>query len=182
MERVDLHSKYEKYNSATRFLLASLKLHPKIIDYSTLKELGFISLFLYDKTGVDVEYFPNSLLMIFNPSVSFFEEKWDDFTGVVKEYPNFIKIIDYSGLIFGVWMKVKDENFGKNLRYNFKLGKYSEFPIPYIAYLNEFEKKICMLDEKYRKTLEIKLGLDEDQLIDCELFDVPLKESYIFKL
>lgn len=182
MDRISIHEKYKKYNSATQFLLGSLKLHPRIINYETLRELGLISIFLYDKTGVDVEYFPNSLLIVLNPSVSFHEEKWEDFINIIKEYPNFIKIIDYGGLIYGIWMSIIEKEFGKNLRYHFKLGKFSHFNPKYLPYLNEFEKKICSLDEGYRKKLEVKLGLDEDELIDCELYDIPLKESYIFRL
>ena len=179
--RIDIHSKYKKYNSATDFLLPSLKLNPIMMDYEKkLKKLGFINLFLYDETEGKKEFYPDSLLLIFNPSVSFKEEHWNNFLEVMKAYP-VIEYIDYGYYIYGFWIKIH-EDFKKNLRYYFKLGKFSQFPSKLHPFMREDVKKICKLDDGYRKNLEKKLGYNEGDFIGTELYDIPDKSSYTFKL
>lgn len=181
---MNLHNKYKpngKFSLASRFLLPSLKLHTRL-NWHTLEIMGFVGIFLYDETEGKTKYYKNSLLIIFQPSVSFKEEHWKMFENVIKNnYPSLLEYIQYDEFVYGFWMKIGEE-FGKNLRYYFKLGRYSEFPANYAnKYLNEYEKNVCKKDENLQKTIEEKLGLTEGQLNNCELESIEEKTNYIFK-
>ena len=66
-ERVDLFQYYRKngkHSLASLYLLPSLMLDPKLTDWETLNKMGYLSIFLYDKTEGFAEYYPNSLLMV----------------------------------------------------------------------------------------------------------------------
>lgn len=182
-ERVDLFEYYKKsgkFSYTSRFLLPSIDLNEKISDYELLRRMGMINIFLYDKTEGFAEYHPNSLLLIFNPSVSFYEEHWEDFSNLIKSYPNFICENYYDYCIYGYWMRIHNK-FGDRLRYLVKLGKFSLFPKNYVTFLHENEQKICNRDYNFQKRLEIRLGLKEGSLDDKELASIPDKEEYTFK-
>lgn len=182
-ERVDLFQYYKvdgKHTIASKFLLPSLMLDPALTNWETLNKMGYLSIFLYDKTEGFTEYYPNSLLMIYNPSISFYEENWDNFSTLMKTYKNFICENYYDKYVYGFWFKI-NPNFGNNLRLLFKQGKYSEFSKNYLVYLAELQQKICKKDKNYQKALEIKLGLEEGDLNNCELESIADRESYIFK-
>lgn len=179
-DRVNLHEYYAKYNLASKFLLPSLLLDDRIVSFDKLKLLGFIGVFLYDETEGNVRYFPNSLLIILNPSVSFKELHWESVLELFKKYPNFIEYIEYDEYIYGIWFKIHDK-FGNNLRNLFKLGKYSEFPASYIMFLTENAKKVCKQDAGLQKEKEKELGLEEGDLNGAELASIPNREDYVFK-
>lgn len=181
-ERIDLFEYYKKdgkHSLASLFLLPSLALNPKLTNWENLKKCGYLSIFLYDNTIGFAEYYPNSLLIIFNPSKSFKEEYWEEFSNVMKGYSNFICENYYDEHVYGYWMKI-NPYFGHDLRFYFKQGKYSMFPQKYIGHLAENEQKICRKDLKYQRYLENKLGLEEGELDDQELGSKPEKEEYTF--
>lgn len=182
-ERVDLFQYYRKngkHSLASLYLLPSLMLDPKLTNWETLNKMGYLSLFLYDKTEGFAEYYPNSLLMVYNPSVSFYENHWEDFSKLMKTYNNFICENYYDKYVYAFWFKINPV-FGQDLRLLFKQGKYSQFPKNYIAYLSELQQKICKKDIKYREYLENKLGLLEDTLENCELETKEDLENLNFK-
>jgi hypothetical protein len=185
MEREDLHKIYNpegKFNSASKFLLPSLKLHTRL-DWQNLKLMGFVGVFIYDYTENKVKYYKNSLLLIFNPSKTFKETHWNNFSKVIKSYPNLLEYIEYSTYVYGFWMKIGgvSEDFGVNLRYLFKQGKFSEFPTVYVEkYLEGAEQKVCKKDENYQYGLEKNLLLEHGDLNGMELESIPDRETYIF--
>lgn len=179
-ERINLHAlKKEKgYNSVSRFLLPSIMLNPSLTDFNALHYMGYLDAYLYDMTKGKRQYFPNSLLLCFNPSISFFNNGWEDFEKTMKDYPNFIEIIEYNDYIYGLWFKINEERFGKNLRYFYKRGFFSAFPKQYITFLNDTEKKICTRDKTYQYGLEKRCGLEKGDLEGVELGTLPEKEEY----
>jgi len=182
-ERVDLFQYYRadgKFSSASLFLLPSVDLSPKITDFQSLKKIGFLNIYLYDETEGFIGHYPDSLLLIFNPSVSINEDYWESFETILKSYNNFICVNYYDYCIYGVWMKISDK-FNKNLRFLFEIGKFSKFGNNYISFLGNFEQNICKQDEEYRLKLEKRLGLKEGYLIGRELASIPDKPSYTFK-
>lgn len=182
-ERVDLFEYYKKngkFSSTTRFMLSSLNLPANVFGYALLHRMGMVNIFLYDKTQGFAEYYENSLLLIFNPSVSFYENNWQQFSKLVKSYPNFICENYYDYCIYGYWIRI-DKNFGNELRYLLKQGKFSSFPKNYLQHLPENEQKICRKDLKYQRYLEDKLGLEEGELDDKELASIPDREEYTFQ-
>lgn len=182
IERRDIHYMHKDgFNSCSIWLLPSILLNPKITDWQTLNRLGFINCYLYNKTNIGVVYHPNSILIILNPSYSFFEEDWESFKTVIEEYKNYLEFVDFGNLIFGFWMSISPQ-FLPNLRYYYKLGQFSMFPKTIIPYLNEREKKIVLQDELYRKKLEFDLGLPEDELLNKELASKPERTEYEFTL
>ena len=182
IERVDLHHLHKDgYSSCSIWLLPSVLLNPKITDWQILNKLGFVNCYLYNKVEGMKEYHKDGILIILNPSYSFYQEDWQSFRGVIEEYKNFIEFIDFGNLIFGFWMGISPQ-FLPNVRYYYKLGKFSLINPKYISYLNEREKKIVLQDELYRKKLEFDLGLEEDELLGEELASKPSPEEYIFKL
>jgi hypothetical protein len=181
--RVDLHKLLKpegKYSSCTKFMLYSAKLPASIISYDTLKRLGFIDVFLYDETEGNQSYYKDCILLVFNPSVSFWEGDYGKLKDLMKSRPNFLKEIEYGYCVGGFWLKIGEE-FGKNLRWYYKKGLYSQFPKRYIDSLNDTEKRICSMDENYRVGLEKKLGVDEGGLEGIELASIPERKDYTFK-
>lgn len=182
-ERVDLFEYYKKdgkHSLASLYLLPSLMLNPKITDWDNLKRFGYLNLFLYDKTEGFAKYYPNSLLIIMNPSKSFRYEHWEDFSNIMKSYNNFICENYYDDYVYGYWMKI-NAIFGQDLRILFKQGKYSEFPKNYLTFLSENQKKVCNKDKTYQKNLEIRLGLKDGELDNCELDSKDSVENYTFR-
>jgi len=179
--RIDIHSKYKKYNSATDFLLPALDFDKKVISYDTLRELGFIGIFLFDKTENRKEFYPNCLLIVLNPSISFYKSHWDKFLDVMKE-KIVEEYIEYSYCLYGFWVRIP-KKYGSNLRGLFRKGKFSKFPANLHPHLRENDiRKICKLDAEYRKQLEKKLGYEEGDFIGMELAAIPQEESYVFTL
>lgn len=181
---MNLHQKYKpngKFSLTSRFLLPSLKLDTRF-DWNTLEVMGLVNVFLYDETEGKNKYYKNSLLLIFQPSVSFKTEHWDMFEKVIKtSYPTLVEYIVYEEYVYGFWMKIGEE-FGENLRYSFKLGKYSQFSKNYVNnYLDKNCQKICNKDKEYQKKLEESLLLYEGMLDNCELASIEDKKNYIFK-
>lgn len=180
-ERINLFEYYRtdgKYSSATLFLLPSVKLSTRLTDYEALKRVGFVNLMLYDETEGFQEFYKDSLLLLFNPSINFKNQYWEEFVNVMKNYPNFITLNDYGYLCYGIWMKM----YFPEVKTLFKLGKYSKFPPQYVKLLDDREQKICKMDANYRYGLEKSLLLDEGFLENIELSDIPTKESYTFKM
>lgn len=178
-ERVSLHEYYPKYSSCTYYLLPAIQLTHSLTQADTLKKLGFIGCFLIDKTEGNKEVYENGVLLIFNPSISFLENNWDKFFYAMSTYKNLVNVIRYDEYVYGFWFTIAPE-LG-NVKTLFKRGQFSKFPQKLIVDLqNEKRKKICLKDKNYQKDLEIKLGLDEGQLDDEELDEIPSKDSYTF--
>lgn len=182
-ERIDIFDYYPPKRSslATLFLLGSIKLSPLLTNFTTLEHMGFVNLFLYDETEGNIEYYEDGILLVFNPSVSFFVQNWSNFELAMKEYKNFITVVKYDYCLYGVWFKIHKEFSQGNLRYLFKKGEYSKFPKNYATYLIGDCEKIVKQEEDYRIKLEKRLGLEDGELIGKELASVPEKESYTFK-
>lgn len=180
MNRKDLSIlRKDGWSSASRFLLPSILLSPRLTNFDVLKKMGFINLFLYDETEGKQKFYKDSVGLLFNPSYSFFENDWNEFIEMMQSYKNLIEIVDYGDLVFLLWFRISHP-FLPNLRYNFKLGKFSQFPKNYLAYLNDTERRVCLMDDNYRIGLEKSLGLEEGDLEGVELASVPDKESYVF--
>lgn len=182
-ERVDLFQYYRKNGKnclSSLFLLPSLMLNPNITDYQSLQRMGFLMIALYDETEGFARYYKNSLMIVYNPSVSFKAEYWDKFSEIMKNYSNFICENYYDDYVYGYWFKINPA-FGENLRLLFKQGKYSEFPKNYLQLLPDTQQRICKKDKNYQKGLELKLGLEDGELEGCELESIADKESYTFK-
>lgn len=178
--RIDIHNKYKKWSPASRFLLPSILLSPKLTNFETLVKMGFVTIILYDETKEKTKFHKDSIGLLFNPSYSFWENNWTEFVKTMQSYENLIEIVDYGNLIFLLWFKI-NPLFSQNLRYNFKQGKFSSFPKNYLQYLPENEQKICRKDLKYQKYLENKLGLEEGELNGKELASIPDREEYTFQ-
>ena len=177
-ERVSLHEYYPKYSSCTYYLLPAIQLTHSLTQADTLKKLGFIGCFLIDKTEGNREVYENGVLLIFNPSISFLENNWDKFIYAMSTYKNLSDIIRYDEYVYGFWFAIIPE-FG-NVKTLFKKGQFSKFPQKLIVYLHDKRKKICLKDKDYQKALEIRLGLNEGQLDDAELDEIPSPDSYTF--
>lgn len=179
IKRNDIHYLNKNgYNSCTGFLLPSILLNPKLTDWLSLKKFGFINCYLYDETSTKQKFYTNSLLIILNPSISFYKNDWGLFEQVLKNYPNFITTVDYDNFIIGVWFRIHPDF--KDVKTLFKRGQFSKFPEKLIAYLPDKQKKICLKDKIYQKALENKLGLIEGHLDDMELCSKPEPDSYTF--
>lgn len=182
-ERIDVFDYYppKRGSLATLFLLGSVKLSPSLTSFTMLERMGFVNLFLYDETEGNIEYYEDGILLIFNPSVSFYTENWNIFVQTMEEYKNFISVVKYDYCLYGFWFKIHNEFSQGNLKYLFKKGEYSKFPKNYTEYLIGDCKKIVKQEEEYRFKLEKKLGLEEGELIGKELASIASKESYTFK-
>lgn len=182
-QRKDIHYLHKNgYSSCTFFLMPSILLSPNLTNWQTLHKLGFVNCYLYNETGIGEVYYPNSLLIILNPSYSFYQNDWLLFDETLRSYKNFITIIDFKKLIFGAWFKIDEVKFGKNLRYLYKKGHFSAFPLKYIQYLNEKEKKICSMNIEYRNQFAESLGYEGSDFEGIELASKPEPENYTFKM
>lgn len=183
MERVDIHKKYKPngyYSDCSRFMLASVKFPDELISWENLLHVGFVGCFLIDETEGQERFIKNSILTIYNPSISFYNENWVNLLELLKTRPNFVKYIDYNNLIFGTWHSI-DPKFGKNLRFFYRKGFFSEFPASYLPHIkNSKEALICKKDKEYQKIMENKLGLSEGEMDNMELASIP--EDYTFKM
>lgn len=183
--RIDLFKKRKsnRYSKATVYLLPSLLLPSTLIDYEEhLHQMGFENVYLLDKTDGKTLFHKSALLLIFNPSYSFFNEKWQFTEQLFKKRSNFIELIDYKegSLVFGIWMRTHP-SFGNNLRWYFRKGFYSQFPRNYIEKIKEDSaKRICLKDPNYQRGMELKLGLSEGELDGIELDSLVEKEEYTF--
>ena len=181
-ERIDIgYLRKDGWSLASRFLMPSILLSPKVTDFNSLKRMGFVNIFLYDYTEGQQQYYKNSILLIFQPSYSFYNESWEEFYETMASYKNFVKFIDYKGMRYGFWYSISP-TFGNNLRWLFKKGFYSEFPKNYLPYLNETERKISLRDSHYQRGMEMKLGLEEGDLDGVELASLADKEDYCIDL
>lgn len=177
-ERKNLqYLKGAEYNSCTNFLLYSIRLNEKIISYNTLKKLGFINCYLYNKTGKGVVYHKDSLALLFNPGKSFYEETWDEFVEYAKTCNNLIEIVELDYCVILLWFKIFPE-YLPNLRQNYKAGFFSRFKRNYSRHLNPRERAICERSRELQMKLEISLGLEENELDGIELATKPEKEDY----
>lgn len=180
----NLHEVLKKngeYNSCTRMLLPSIMLPIPQFSLEGMKILGFINCYLIDKTEGMKNFHKDGILLLFCPSVSFFEERWEFFIQLVKGRSNFIELIEYNDYLFGIWMGV-DKKYLPNLRWYYRKGFYSEFPKNLIPFLPEKEAKIVKRDELYQRSIEISLGLEEGELNNVELKSIPEPEEYTINL
>ena len=183
-QRVDLHKILRpngKYNSCTSFLLPSIGLKVPEFSLNGLQVLGFVNTYLHNYTKGYENYKKDCLLLLFNPSISFFEEKWQFFEELIKRKENFKEIIEFDYCIFGIWLGIENKHL-PNLRWYYKKGFYSHFPKSMHSILLDEYGKIVKVDEVYRRSVEKKLGLEEDSLIGVELASIPEKEEYCLDL
>jgi len=165
----------------TRMLLPGIMFSSNDLSIDRLNLMGYVGLYLED--GVNNKKHPQCVLLIFQTSEELIENgKWSLFVEVLKMRDNLIDIIEYGERIFGFWYRIDTDRFGDRLIYWYSKGKYSKFPMNYIKYLGNYEKRIAYKDKKLQKQLEELYNVDEGILDEVELERVPYEWEKVFKI
>jgi hypothetical protein len=182
-KKVNLHSL--RYNLATKYLINTLDINSKGVTFKLLKELGFINAYLIDM-GYDHKV-SDTLTLVFSIPSSFKDNFFNFIKELEKDVPNYLLHYEIDINTYGVLFKIA-EKF-KPIIPLFLEGKYSKFGKGYadffketsqgkINYLSQY--KIILKDKDYQYALENKIGLEEGELDNSELDDIPQEKDYIF--
>jgi hypothetical protein len=181
-----------KKNLCTKYLLRSLEITSENFIPSTLKELGFVNMYLEihvkDKKNDLLLNKSNCLYMIFNFDKAM-ESKFEVFIKQLKKgVPNFSGYQKIDECIYVLAFDVLPKwSFILDL---FKVGKYSAFGKSYASAFiigNNKDKKepleqyrVITRDPSYIQEKSEALGIDPSILSDIDLDEYPTKDDYIF--